>query len=267
LLLFFFFFSHPLSYLFLWRLCSHQDTHSQHTHSLHKTSGTSFNYCTISTSECDCVKDYDTRLADSFASTEGLVGALKVETLSKSQPAPSAQLTAEADFPALFASMAGNEQLAVVFSNPLAWARIEVTGLVINTTTAFAANGNNQLCTQAPTFAVVDAAGEPVASQVVVDPARSETNLYINVTLDALGYNTYFITKTSGSTLACVNILNDESSAFNLTNGAVMLTFDGTGRVQLFWDTHGHNSPVSVDHVHYQEQLPTQPNIFTGSNM
>lgn len=45
--------------------------------------GTSFNYCTISIDECDCVKDYNFRIEHTTNSSDVLLGSLVASVLGK----------------------------------------------------------------------------------------------------------------------------------------------------------------------------------------
>ena len=57
--------------------------------------GTSFNYCTMSKTECDCVADYNARIAAAANDSDRLLGLYKAKLLGGSKVSKVSKLLSE----------------------------------------------------------------------------------------------------------------------------------------------------------------------------
>lgn len=219
--------------------------------------GTSFNYCTISTSDCDVVTDYLNRLNTSLLQTDVLSGLSKATLLSHGQ-LPS--LAPAAAFPALFSKLNASNAVSVVLSNPLAWVRTEVVSVLLCVAP--------QRCPAA--VRVVDGTGATVPSQIVADPHRGVTQLYFMAKVDALGLVTFFVSLAAidDADASTVSRARTMTGAFNITNGGLTVAFDARGHsVSVTDDASNSTVPFTVSYAHYTERLPPPVgNIFQGGN-
>ncbi|EGD75153.1 hypothetical protein PTSG_06807 [Salpingoeca rosetta] len=220
--------------------------------------GTSFNYCTISTSECDCVADYNKRIAAAAQSSDNLIGNIEAKLLGV--PGNVSVVTAAT----LANSSYSSPEWTIFISNPVAWRRRDVVQVdIAGVTTSRVINVKT---------------GEIVPSQVVVDPLRGKNFVYIAVDLPPLAIATYRLElgvvdpqqqQQESSSSSSFFSSSSSSSSSSLCNGAVCITFSSTtGRPTAWVDlASGTTHALNVDHVYMRERTPVDADIFSGSNV
>jgi hypothetical protein len=251
--------------------------------------GTSFNYCTISITECNVVSDYVARLSAALNGTESLAGRLKGTLVSLSQT-NTPVLLAEAQLLEGLAQLTNDNSLALVLGNSLAVEREELYSITI--------------CDKASCdldVVVANDKGEAIESQTVVDHVRDIVQVYFPVRISALGLQTLFLSKKKAPVVsdgvnnnsnnnnnnAARPPTNDDDDrvaqssprvrlppkvmgdAFDISNGKVKISFSAAGRVTAVEDlTQNITLPFNVDLTHLNERLPPiVGNIFVGGNV
>lgn len=218
--------------------------------------GTSFNYCTISATQCDCFDDYNRRIADALNATTHAIGQVVAQSLS----IDSSSL--QGDGPSAFLALqraAEGAVLPVVVTNALATA---MDGAVVR---AKVASGPTATV-WGENYVVTDASGKEIQSQLVRDYAREEATLVFAVTLGPLSSMTYFVSESSFATEAeSHGVERHDSSVFTIQNDQLRLMFDETGSLVSWSNASTVNATehtLSSTILSYQDKLPP-----SGGNM
>ena len=155
-------------------------------------------------------------------------------------------------------NIATGNAVAVAVANTLGWVRNDAVRL-----------GKVVAPPAGTAYAVMDAQGNAVQSQLIVDPHDAGVyDLVFVPTVPAVSVVTFFVTlvKQAAAQPEAVDVTG---TAFNISNGVLTLQYDANG-VLTSWANAQANFAVgvSVGFFNYTEQLQTDLfNIFTGSNV
>lgn len=219
--------------------------------------GTSFNTCTISTTQCDCYADYNHRLDVSLNATTTLVGSLKAVALGRTDAA--AKQAFNTDVAAALRSLhgdssAGTGVVAVALGNGL----LRPRGSVVRLKGAPAPPPGTQ-------YTAVDASsGAAVATQFVQGFQGTLLALQLPEAVPALGVRVVLVSLTPAASAGHPDV--PPSGNVTLDNSLAAVYFGADGHVRAL-STGATRVPVSLSMVNVTERLPNDSNIFTGANV